>query len=133
MKKIIAVIAFAVVGNFAMAQDTFKQDVLEVLKLSGSAAQLEMAKEQIIGNIPADKQEAFSKEFDATLPSFYEKLAKVYMEIYTKEDIADMKKFYTSRVGKKMSENSGELMKKSQEAGQEWGMELQGMMMKFME
>ncbi len=81
--------------------------------------------------IPENKKENFSKEFEASLPSMYEKMAKVYMEIYTPEDIKGMIAFYESPVGKKMSEKSGELTQKAMKAGQEWGKELQVIMEKY--
>lgn len=133
MKKFIVTITVVLVSHFGMAQDAFKQDVLKVLKASGSAAQMELAKEQVMGNIPEDKKAAFSKDFDDSLPSLYDKMAKVYMEMYTHEEVKQMLKFYNTPVGKKMSEKSGELTKKNMEAAQEWGMELQGIMMKYMQ
>ena len=41
--------------------------------------------------------------------------------------------FYNSPVGKKINEKSGELLEKSQAAGEEWGQGLQSMMMKYMQ
>lgn len=133
MKKIIVTIIVVFVSHFAMAQDAFKQDVLKVLKASGSAAQMELAKEQVMGNIPEDKKAAFSKDFDDSLPSLYDKMAKVYMELYTHDEVKQILKFYDSPIGKKMTAKSSELTKKNMEAAQEWGMELQGMMMKYMQ
>ena len=133
MKKLILAVVVLFVTQLSLAQDAFKNDVIKVIKASGSAAQMEAAKDQIKAMIPEAKFEEFSKEFDATLPSLYESIAKIYMETYTHEDIKAMLKFYESPVGKKISENAGELYKKSMEAGQEWGPSLQGMMMKYME
>lgn len=133
MKKIFLTIAIVFISQFGIAQDAYKADVLKVLKASGSGAQMELAKEQIIGKISEDKRADFSKEFDASLPSLYEKMAKVYMETFTHEEIKQMLKFYESPVGKKMSEKAAELTKKNMVAGQQWGMELQGMMMKYMQ
>lgn len=133
MKKIIVTIVIVLLSQFGMAQDAFKQDVLKVLKASGSAAQMELAKEQIIGNIPEAKKAEFSKDFDASLPSLYDKMAKVYMETYTHDEVKQMLKFYDTPVGKKMSEKASELTKKNLEAAQEWGMGLQDMMMKYMQ
>lgn len=133
MKKIIVTIAVVLVSQFGMAQDAFKEDVLKVLKASGSAAQMEMAKDQVLVSIPEDKKADFSKDFDASLPSLYDKMAKVYMEVYTHDEIKQMLKFYESPVGKKITEKSSELTKKNMAAAQEWGMELQGMMMKYMQ
>ena len=44
-----------------------------------------------------------------------------------------MIKFYESPVGKKITEKASELTKKNMDAAQEWGLELQGMMMRYME
>lgn len=133
MKKLFITTAFFLVANFAMAQDTFKEDVLKVIEKSGAAGPMQMAKEQIMQNIPLTKRADFSKEFDASLPSLYDKMAKVYMEVYTPEDLKQMLKFYESPIGQKISKSSGEIYKKSTEAGQEWGVELQTIMMKYME
>lgn len=133
MKKIILSVVVLLVTQLSIAQDAFKEDVIKVLKASGSAAQMEVAKEQVLENIPESKKEAFSKEFDASLPSLYDKMAEVYMETYTHEEIKQMLKFYDSPVGKKITEKASELTQKNMAAGQEWGMELQGIMMKYME
>jgi uncharacterized protein len=133
MKKLILSVVVLLVTQLAIAQDSFKDDVLKVLKASGSGAQMEMAKEQVLANIPDDKKADFSKDFDASLPSLYDKMAKVYMETYTHEEIKQMLKFYNSPVGKKITEKASELTKKNMDAAQEWGMELQGIMMKYME
>ncbi len=133
MKKILVTLVIVFVAQFATAQDAFKADVLKVLKASGSAAQMEIAKEQVMNNIPESKRADFSKDFDASLPSLYDKMAKVYMEIYTHDDIKKMLEFYNSPVGKKIAEKASELTKKNMAASQEWGMELQSMMMKYMQ
>ena len=130
MKKILVTLVIVFVTQFATAQDAFKADVL---KASGSAAQMEIAKEQVMNNIPESKRADFSKDFDASLPSLYDKMAKVYMEIYTHDDIKKMLEFYNSPVGKKIAEKASELTKKNMAASQEWGMELQSMMMKYMQ
>jgi hypothetical protein len=99
--------------------------------MSGADAQMKVLKPEILKMIPEDKKENFSKEFDASMPSLYDKIVKVYMEMYSEEDIKAMIKFYESSIGKKMSQNAGELAQKSLVAGQEWGQELQILMMKY--
>ncbi len=134
MKKALFVIAFAMATQFGFAQDdAYKKDVMKVIELNGSAAQMKMAKDQILKMIPAEKQAAFLVEFDASLPSLYDKLVKVYNEVYTKDDIKAILAFYETPIGKKMTAKSGEIAEKSQAAGQEWGMGLQAMMMKYMQ
>ncbi|WP_445456913.1 DUF2059 domain-containing protein [Flavobacterium sp. HNIBRBA15423] len=133
MKKLILTVVIILVSQFGMAQDAFKADVLKVLKASGSGAQMELAKEQVMGSISEEKRADFSKEFDASLPSLYDKMAKVYMETYTHDEVKQMLKFYESPVGKKITEKASELTKKNMTAAQEWGTELQGLMMKYMQ
>lgn len=133
MKKFILTVAVVLIAQLGMAQDSFKQDVLKVIEKSGAAGPIKNVKDQVIGNIPEAKQAEFSKEFDATLPALYDKMAVIYMETYTHDEIKEMLRFYESPIGQKISANSGELMKKSTAAGQEWGMQLQSMMMKYMQ
>lgn len=133
MKKLILMIAVLFLSQLAIAQDAFKEDVLKVLKASGSAAQMELAKDQVLVNIKEDKKAEFSKDFDASLPSLYDKMAKVYMTTYTHDEIKQMLVFYNSPIGIKMGQKAGELAKRNMQAGQEWGAELQGLMMKYMQ
>jgi hypothetical protein len=133
MQKLFITLAFFFSTHFAMAQDDFKADVLKVIQQSGAAAPMRSAKEQIMQNIPLTKRADFGKEFDATLPALYEKMTKVYMEVYTHEDVKQMLKFYDSPVGKKMAGSLDELTTKSMAAGEEWASELQGIMMKYMQ
>lgn len=134
MKKVFIAITFILIAQMGMAQDAaFKADVLKVISMNGSDAQMKLVKNQILKMIPEANQAGFLKEFDASIPSLHDKMAKVYMEIYTPADIKGMITFYESPVGKKMSEKAGELGEKSMSAGQEWGQELQGIMMKYKE
>ncbi|HBK83343.1 MAG TPA: hypothetical protein DDZ41_07065 [Flavobacterium sp.] len=133
MRNIFLSVMVLLVTQVSMAQNSFQEDVIKVIKASGSAAQMEVAKDQMKSMISEAKFEEFSKDFDASLPSLYEKIAKVYMETYTHDDVKTMLKFYSTPVGLKISQNAGELVKKSMEAGKEWGVELQGIMMKYME
>ena len=132
MKKLLVAVAFAFVTHVGFAQDeAFKKDVLRVIEMSGATNQMKSAKNQILQMVPKEKQAAFIIEFDATLPSLYDKMAAIYMEEYSKEDIKAMIAFYESPVGKKINEKSGVILEKSQAAGQEWGQGLQTMMMKY--
>ena len=112
-------------------ESNFKSDVLKLISISGADAQINIIKPQILNMISKDNQENFSKEFDASIPSLHDKMAKIYMELYTLEDIKGMIAFYESPIGKKMNEKAGELGQKTMQAGQEWGQGLQGIMAKY--
>lgn len=132
MKKLILPIILLLIVQMSAAQDAnFKADVLKLISISGADSAMKFVKPQILNMLPTDKREIFSKEFDASLPNMYEKMAKIYMELYTPEDIKGMIVFYESPVGKKMSEKTGEISQKSMQAGQEWIQELQGLMAKY--
>ena len=134
MKKLIVTFALVLVAQVGFSQDdAFKKDVLKVIEMSGSTNAMKAAKDQILKMVPKEKQAAFILEFDATMPALYDKIAVIYMETYTKEDIKAMLAYYESPVGKKINEKAGVLMEKTQTAGKEWGEELQGMMMKYMQ
>lgn len=132
MQKVFLVLIFLLSAQIGMAQnDDFKTDVIKFISISGADAQMKVMKSQILKIIPEEKQTAFQKEFDATMPSLYDKMAKVYMGIYSREDIKEMIKFYESPVGKKMNENTEIIAEKLFEAGQDWGIELQEVFMKY--
>ena len=134
MKKVILSIVFLLIAQMSVAQDAnFKADVLKLISISGADSAMKFVKPQILRMVPEDKRESFSNEFDTSLPSMFEKMAKIYMELYTPEDIKGMIVFYQSPVGKKMSEKAGEISQKSMQAGQEWIQELQGVMAKYKE
>ncbi|HTO35496.1 MAG: DUF2059 domain-containing protein [Flavobacteriaceae bacterium] len=133
MKKLFFTLVVVLTAQLGTAQSTFKDDVIKFLQISGSNAQMDVAKKQILGMIPEAKHAEFNKEFDATMPSFYDKVAEVYMKEYTHDDLKQMIKFYESPIGKKISAKAGTIYEQSMLVGQEWGMELQGILMKYMQ
>ena len=61
--------------------------------MSGSTAQMESAKKQIMAMIPNEKHEQFNKDFEATMPGFYDKIADIYLKEYTHQEVKEMLKF----------------------------------------
>jgi hypothetical protein len=134
MKKLIVTFALVLLSQIGFSQDeAFKKDVLKVIEMSGAANQMKSAKTQILQMVPKEKQAAFILDFDATMPALYDKIAAIYMETYTKEDIKAMMAFYDSPVGRKINEKAGNILEKTQAAGKEWSEELQGLMTKYMQ
>ena len=138
MKKIVLVVATVFITQFGFSQQTdesLKKDVLKVIEVSksGTIGFIDKMRDQIVAMIPKEKQAAFIVEFNSTLPALYDKMAEVYMEIYTKEEIAAMLAYYESPMGKQINAKMDKVVEKTMEAGQEWGLDLQGMMMKYME
>jgi hypothetical protein len=134
MKKLLLAVAFMLVAQMGMAQDAaFKADAVKFLNISGTASTFEMMTKDIVKNAPADKQAAFKKDLDASIQELIGKMADLYMTEFTHEDIKAMIKYYETPVGKKAAAKTGVLFEKGQVVGQEWGMGLQSIMMKYME
>ncbi|WP_396185536.1 DUF2059 domain-containing protein [Flavobacterium sp.] len=121
MKKAILSIAFLLIAHINIAQESsFKADVLKMIALSGSDAQLKTAKSQFLKMIPESNQAAFSEIYESTITGFYDKVVKIYMETYTHEDRKGMIAFYESPLGKKINKNASAITEKSIQAAQEW-------------
>lgn len=134
MKKLLVAVAFMLVAQMGMAQDAaFKADAVKFLNISGTASTFEMMTKDIVKNAPADKQAAFKKDLDASIQELIGKMADLYMTEFTHDDIKAMIKYYETPVGKKAASKTGVLFEKGQVVGQEWGMGLQSIMMKYME
>lgn len=134
MKKLLVAVAFMLVAQMGMAQDAaFKADAVKFLNISGTASTFEMMTKDIVKNAPADKQAAFKKDLDASIQELIGKMADLYMTEFTHDDIKAMIKYYETPVGKKAAAKTGVLFEKGQVVGQEWGMGLQSIMMKYME
>lgn len=133
MKKIMLTFAFFVVTNFAIAQDAFKADVEKVIEMSGANTTMDAVKKQVLGMIPESKQAEFLKEFDVVMNSINDEQVKNFMEVYSHDDIKEMIKFYDTPTGKKIKEKAGILAEKNMAMQQTIGMQLQGIMMKYMQ
>ena len=140
MKKLFIAVAFMFVAQLSMAQTAtkaadpaFKKEVLRLLELSGANAQYEALINPIIKSAPAEKQADFKKEIMESLKGLSDKIADIYMQEFTPEDVKTMIKYYESPVGKKQASKAGVLAEKGQAAGMEWGQGLQGIMQKYME
>jgi hypothetical protein len=133
MKKNIVLFLTLVCIQFSFAQhdEELKKDALKVIELSGATFQLQQTKNQLLKMVPKDKQADFITDFNASLPAVYEKFAKMYMKIYTKEDLKAMIDFYETPVGKKMRANTEEIVIRSQGISQEWMSELQELLTKY--
>ena len=133
MKKLLFTAVIVLMANIAMAQDAFKQDVMKYLELSGQTTTFQMLTKDLVKNIPAEKQNEFKKELEASIKDLMGKLADVDVKEFTHEDIKSAIKFYESPAGKKISSKSEVLFEKAQAVGQEWGMGLQQLMSKYMQ
>ncbi len=116
--------------TFAQQKSDFQKDAEKLVSIVSEGTSNMMIK-QFKNFVSEDKQKAFTEEITITLPSLYSKIAKIYMEEFTHNEIKEMLKFYETPVGKKMASKSGVLAEKGMKAGQEWGMSLQEILKKY--
>lgn len=134
MKKLLIVLVVAFSTQFSFAQDKgFRADVKKMIELTGANAQIQTAKEQVIGLIPEDKHEAFTKEFNESLKPVLKKQEDFYLKNYTQDEVKQIIKFYESPIGKKMALKTSEQIEATLPEIQNWSMELQGLIMKYQE
>jgi hypothetical protein len=87
----------------------------------------------VLGMIPESKQAEFLKEFDVVMNSINDEQVKNFMEVYSHDDIKEMIKFYGTPTGIKIKEKAGVLAEKNMAMQQTIGMQLQGIVMKYMQ
>ena len=121
------------ITTIGFSQDAFKNDVVKFLEVSGASNGFKMVTKDLAANIPEAKKAEFQKELDASIKDLMGKMAEMYMTEFTHDDVKELLKFYESPVGKKLSNKTTVLYSKGQAVGQEWGMGLQTMMMKYMQ
>lgn len=134
MKKLFIAATMLLSVQFVSAQSAdIKKDAIEAIKISGAAAGITAVLEPIMEQMPEEKRADFKKEFEAALPSLYESMANSMIKYYSHDDIKKMLEFYNSPVGLKMQKNAKQITKDQMKAGEEWGMQLQGLLMKYMQ
>ncbi|SFJ61551.1 DUF2059 domain-containing protein [Myroides guanonis] len=132
MKKVLITLTLALFVQVGFAQDTFKEDVKKYFSYSGQSAGLEIVKNDLSSNVPAEKKVAFEKELDVSLNNLIESLADLYMSEFTHEEIKQINAFYETPVGKKLSSKNEFLLNKGQEISGEWSQGLIELMGRYM-
>jgi len=133
MKKILLACLFIVSVAQIQAQDnaSFKNETIEFLKLTGAATAFENAIDQIGASVTIENREAYTKEASGTLDGLYGKMADLYMEEFTQDEIKELVAFYNTDLGKKLAEKQLGLTQKAMMFGQSWGMEVQAIAQKY--
>jgi len=118
---------------FVKAQENpeFTADTVEFLKLTGASVGFDQAVMQIGAIVSAENKEAYAKEAATSVDGLYTKMAAMYMEEFTHDEIKELLKFYNSDLGKKMASKQMMLVQKGMSLGQNWGMELQQIAQKY--
>lgn len=132
MKKITLLTLFLFIGFSGFSQTDYKQKTKQLIELT-SGAQFDVMIQPLVNMVPEENRKAFKADIKASMDELYDKLAVIYMESYTEEDIDGILAFYNSPVGKKMIAETPAITQKSMQIGQQWGMQLQPLIAKYSE
>lgn len=132
MKHLLLCLFMATISFTSFSQDinSFEAKAVKLIELT-AGQQFEIMTEPIVKMVPEEKRDAFKKELAESTQELYKKMATVYTESFTEEEIDKILEFYATPVGKKMIAITPELTKKGMEIGQTWGMELQPLIAKY--
>lgn len=133
MKKVLllcfSIVAFATQSQ-AQEDSSFKNETVEFIKITGAGTAFENVISQIGAMVSETNIEAYTKEANGTLVGLYDKMAGLYMEEFTQDEIKELVAFYNTSLGKKLAEKQLGLTQKAMSFGQSWGMEVQAIAQK---
>lgn len=132
MKKII-VLSMLLVAFTVKAQDNTSGEKLavELIKLTGSTNMFDTAIKEMGSKVYAEKRAAYTKEAEATLDDLYAKIAKIYIEEFSNEELNKLLAFYKSDLGKKLASKQTIISRKGLVLGVAWGHDIQEIAEKY--
>lgn len=134
MKKIVFSIAFLLVafaGSAQEADEALREKTKNLIQIT-SGGQFDVVIKPLVDMVPEDQRAAFKSDIKAKMDDLYNQLTNVYLESYSEEEIDAILAFYDTPVGQKMIAQTPHITQKSMEIGQTWGMQLQPLLMKYL-
>lgn len=141
MYKILFIIGLCLSMFICHAQQTrTEKDILKLMEVNGSAANYDLAFEQIVSqfkmmkpNVPQLTWDMAKREvFDKEIIELNKKLIPIYQKNFAPADIKQLIEFYQSPLGKKLVDGTTKVGKESMEIAQPWGMSLAGKIQGFL-
>lgn len=136
MKKVIVIACLLFIGFSATAQkadSAYKQKVVELMKIqSGQLSAMDQVMDKMSANIPDEKKAAFKKEINNVMNEMYDKIADIYIEVYTKKEIDAMFDFYNSPMGKEIQKKIPQVTEETMKMSQSMGQKLAPIIQKYM-
>jgi hypothetical protein len=135
MNKLIFIIGLCLSMYLCQAQQTnSEKDILKLMEVNGSAANYDLAIDQMIAqykmikpNVPAVFWESARRDvFDKEIVELNKKLVPVYQKNFSPAEIKQLIEFYQSPLGKKLTDGTAKIGKESIQVAQTWGISLGG-------
>lgn len=129
MKKWPFAVLIALCAVFSAYGQTKKQDIIKLLDMMDTEAQVSQMVDLMIPSMQSMAPEAPAKfwtKFKAGIKSndFIEMIIPIYDKYFSHDDIKSLIKFYESPIGKKLVKVTPMLTQDSYYAGEKWGEEL---------
>ena len=115
----------------AQSDDSYKNETIEFIKLTGATKAFQGAIDQIGQMVPEDKKVDYVTEAEATLDDLYSQMADIYMAEFTHDEIKDLIAFYQTALGRKLATKQMTLTQKGMGLGQKWGMKVSAIAQKY--
>lgn len=135
MYKIIFILGLCLSAYICNAQTPeSEKDILKLMELNGSAANYDLAFNQMVAqfkmmkpNVPQLTWDMAKHDvFDKEIVELNKKLVPVYQKNFTPAEIKQLIEFYQSPLGKKLVDGTTKVSKESMQIAQTWGMSLGG-------
>lgn len=95
---------------FSVAKAQVDEKIHNLISITTDTERLEGMKELMLYDVLDIEREAFTKDFDIIILSYYKKLQEYYKANYTEEEIDQLLVFYNSPAGKKLMADQRELL-----------------------
>ena len=146
MGKLAFIFGLLFASLFATAQattnlDEFDKDIQKFLSINGSNAAYDIAFDQIVQQFKMMKTEApyeiwleaRTEIFDKEIISLSNRMAPIYKNHFTHQEIKELIEFYESELGKKMTNELASITKESIQLSHSWAMQLSGKINTFLQ
>lgn len=132
MKNVLIIFSL-LFGLATQAQDNtaFKKETVEFIKISGAGDAFESAITQFGKMVSPENKGIYTTEANATLSGLYNKMAELYMQDFTNNEIKELAKFYKTPLGKKLANKQLGLTQNMMGIGQSWAIEVQEIAQKY--
>lgn len=94
----------------SVAKAQIDEEIHNLISITTDTERLEGMKELMLYDVLDIEREAFTKDFDIIILSYYKKLQEYYKANYTEEEIDQLLVFYNSPAGKKLMADQRELL-----------------------
>lgn len=135
MYKILFIIGLCLSTHLCQAQKSeSEKDILKLMEVNGSAANYDLAFDQMVvqykmmkPNVPSEFWEAARRDvFNKEIIELNKMLIPIHQKNFSPDEIKQLIEFFQSPLGKKLTDGTTKVNKESIQLAQTWGISLSG-------